>query len=74
MEPICYLMMFGDFTAAYAFYLFSRMRYNLELGSIHYLLTEMITRRRATTEGIDLVKHAEQKEEIEKLENLLKRY
>ena len=68
MEPLCYLMMFGNFTASYAFFLANRTEYDLELGSIHHLLTERITRRRATASGIDLEQHAEQKEEIERLE------
>ena len=59
MEPLCYLMMFGNFTASYAFYLQQRTEHDLDLGSIHYLLTERITRRRATADGIDLTKHAE---------------
>ena len=74
MEPLCYLMMFGNFTASYAFFLTQRTEHDLELGSIHHLLTERITRRRATASGIDFAKHAEQKEEIEKIEQFLRRY
>ena len=57
MEPLCYLMMLGNFTVSYAFYLFMRMEHDLELGSIHHLLTERMTRRKAIRAGIDLVKH-----------------
>ena len=68
MEPLCYLMMFGNFTASYAFFLAQDTKHDLELGSIHELLTERITKRKAIACGIDMTKHAEQKEEIERLE------
>ena len=68
------MMMLGNFTASYAFFLQQRTEHDLDLGSIHHLLPERITRRRATAGGIDLDKHAEQKVEIERLENFLKRY
>ena len=62
MEPLCYLMMLGNFTASYAFFLTQRTEHDLELGSIHHIVTEKITMRKATASGIDLAKHAEQKE------------
>ena len=57
MEPLCYLMMLGNFTCGYAFYLLTRMEHDLELGSIHHLLTERWTRKKAIRAGIDLEKH-----------------
>jgi len=38
MEPVCYLMTLGNFTAGYAFYLM--MKKDLELTNVHAILTE----------------------------------
>ena len=58
MEPLCYLMVLGNFTCSYAFYLLMGPKYDLDLGSVHSLLTERMTSRKAIRAGIDLEKHA----------------
>ena len=74
MEPICYLMMLGNFTAGYAFYLKTGMAYDLELTSVHEILTQRLTKRKAKAVGIDMKKHEAQREEMEELEAMLERY
>ena len=41
MEPICYLMTFGNFTAGFAFYL--RMNQDLELSNLNEIMTKRFT-------------------------------
>ena len=52
MEPICYLMTFGNFTFSYFFYL--GMKRDLELTNIHDILSYRFTRKVAKRRGIDL--------------------
>ena len=54
MEPICYLMMLGNFTAGYGFFLKSGAERDLNLDSVHEILTERFTKRKARAVGIDL--------------------
>ena len=50
------------------------MEHDLELTSIHHILTERMTKKKAIQSGIDWTKHEEQKALIEKLEASLVRY
>ena len=68
------MMMLGNFTAGYAFFLKSGAERDLDLTNVHEILTERFTKRKARAAGIDLEKHEAQKEEIEELESLLDRY
>ena len=55
MEPICYLMTFGNFTAGYAFLILSKK--DLELASVHEKLTARFKRSACARRGIDLNEH-----------------
>jgi hypothetical protein len=55
MEPICYLMTFSNFTLGFAFYVLNHRE--LELTSLHEMLTERNVRKRCARNGIDLNKH-----------------
>ena len=57
MEPLCYLMLLGNFTCSYAFFFAMRQEHDLELSSVHHLLTERFTKKKAIAAGIDLEKH-----------------
>jgi len=59
MEPICYLMTFGNFTFSYFFYL--GMKRDLELTNIHEILTYRFQQRAAKRLGIDLKQHEAEK-------------
>jgi hypothetical protein len=52
MEPICYLMTFGNFTCAYFFYLFQKQ--DLDLDNIHSILSFRMLQKRSKHVGIDL--------------------
>ena len=69
MEPICYLMTFGNFTAGYFFYL--TMKSDLELNSLHEILTERMTRRACARKGISLEEIEERKQELKRLQDEL---
>lgn len=60
MEPVCYLMTLGNFTAGFAFYL--KNHKDLELSSVHEMLTERSVRKRAAAQGLDIDEHADRKE------------
>ena len=63
MEPVCYLMTLGNFTFGYGFYLAMKGK-DLDLTSIHEILTERFTQRACASQGIDLAAHEAMKEEI----------
>jgi len=70
MEPICYLMTFGNFTAGFYFYLFSKR--DLDLTNFHEILTLRFTHRACARHGINLAKHEANRAEVERLRNALK--
>jgi len=55
MEPVSYLMMFGNFTFSYAFYLLAKR--DLELTSIHSILVKRFTDKAAKRIGLDIDEH-----------------
>ena len=65
MEPMCYLMTLGNFTAGFAFYL--KNHKDLELQSIHEMLTERSVRKRAAALGINVEEHEERKAKLAEL-------
>jgi hypothetical protein len=67
MEPICYLMTFGNMTAGFAFYL--KAKKDLELNSVHESLTEGFVRRACERKNISL---AELEADIETLKQIEK--
>jgi len=69
MEPISYLMMFGNFTFGFAFYM--AMKRDLDLTSIHDVLTHRFLVSAAKKQGIDWQKHKDVKQEIEELTETL---
>ena len=52
MEPVCYLMTFGNFTLGFLFYVLNHRE--LELSSLHQMLTERNLKKRCARNGIDL--------------------
>ena len=54
MEPVSYLMMYGNFLAGFSFYLVNKV--DLDVGSIKEVLTGYFKRRGARRQGIDLEK------------------
>ena len=69
MEPVCYLMTLGNFTAGFAFYL--KNHKDLELSSVHELITERTVRKRAATFGIDVDEHEDRKVELAEMKGML---
>jgi len=67
MEPICYLMTFGNMTAGFAFYLGAKK--DLELNSVHESLTERFVRRACDRKNISL---SELEADIETLKQIEK--
>lgn len=57
MEPMCYLMTFGNFTFGFFFYLL--MKQDLELTNVHDILVYRMTQKAAKKFGIDLLLHEE---------------
>lgn len=54
MEPVCYLMTFANFCAGYFFYLkHAEAGHDLELTSLHEILTEKFTRDACAARGIE---------------------
>ena len=70
MEPVCYLMTFSNFTAGFAFYL--KNHKDLELQTVHEMLTERSVRRKAAALGIDVDKHNARKERLAELKGLIR--
>ncbi len=68
MEPICYLMTFGNFTFSYFFYL--ALHQETEFQSVRELLTEREVKRVFTKERLE--QHEQDKKEIEQLRSNLK--
>jgi hypothetical protein len=62
MEPICYLMTFGNFTCGYFFYLWQKQ--DLELSNLHDILTYRMTKKAAMRKGINLDDLEEKKQEL----------
>jgi hypothetical protein len=52
MEPICYLMTFGNFTSGYFFYLWQKR--DLEITSLFDILVYRMTAKKAKRQGVDL--------------------
>ena len=69
MEPICYLMTFGNFTAGFLFYL--KMGEDLELANLNEILTKRFTDSACLRQGIDLIEHEANKAEIRELTDAL---
>ena len=65
MEPVCYLMTFGNFTAGYFFYVY--MKKDLDLDNFHEILTYRFTRTACQREGIDLNQFEKMKEELQEM-------
>ena len=65
MEPISYLMMLGNFTCGFGFYLaFQR---DLAIGNVHDIIVNRITRSAAEKTGISMKKHEATRERITEL-------
>ena len=62
MEPICYLMTFGNFTAGFFFY--TMCRKDLDLTNFNEILTHRLKERACLSQGIDLGQLEEKKQEI----------
>ena len=69
MEPVCYLMTFGNFTAGFLFYL--AMNQDLELANLNQILTKRFTESACMRQGIDLSQHEANKAEIRSLTDAL---
>ena len=70
MEPICYLMTFGNFTTGFFFYLY--MKKDLDLTNFHEILTHRFTRSACARQGIDLDDFEAKKEEIVRIREALR--
>jgi hypothetical protein len=57
IEPMCYLMTFGNFTTSYAFYI--AMKRDMEFDNIYDILTQRFLRSACRRQGIDMDLHAE---------------
>lgn len=62
MEPVCYLMTFGNFTGGFFFY--TLMKKDLDLTNIHDIITERFTRSACRSQGIDLDLHEANKAKV----------
>ena len=60
MEPISYLMLLGNFTFGFFFYIMKKR--DLALENLHDILTYRNMQKAARRQGIDLELHNEQKE------------
>jgi hypothetical protein len=69
MEPISYLMMYGNFNLSFLFYL--GVKRDLEAENIHTILKTRFTERAARRAGIDLVELEKLKAEAEQLKAIL---
>ena len=65
MEPVCYLMTFGNFTGGFFFYCL--MKKDLELTNFHDIMVHRFTEKACENKGINLQELADKKEEIERL-------
>jgi hypothetical protein len=69
MEPVSYLMMLGNFTCGFGFYLaFQR---DLAIGNIHDIIVNRITRSAAEKAGISMKKHEATRERITELQGIM---
>lgn len=65
MEPVSYLMMYGNFVCGFTYYL--KVKKDLTAENIHEVFTERFKRNAAKSAGIDLEKQEEMIAEIEEL-------
>lgn len=65
MEPVCYLMMFSNFSFGYLFYLGAKREF--EMDNIMEILTRRSLIKACKRRGIDLVEHEKLQEEINEL-------
>ena len=65
MEPVCYLMTFGNFTFGYAFYLIYHQ--DLECDSVFEILTKRSLKKRARAIGLDMDELEAKQEELNEL-------
>lgn len=70
MEPISYLMLLGNFTFGFWFYLLNKK--DLELSSLQEILTYRFAQRKYRRVGIDIEKHERQLAEVEEIEAYLR--
>lgn len=69
MEPISYLMMYGNFNLSFLFYL--GIRRDLEAENIHEILKTRFAQRAAKKAGIDLNELEKMKAEATAIKDLL---
>ena len=69
MEPVSYLMMLGNFTAGFGFYLTCRQ--DLAIESVQEILIRRMTRIAAQRKGIIISEHESMREEIIRIQKII---
>jgi len=69
MEPIAYLMMFGNFNCAWLFYMLNDR--DLQSNSIHEVIANRAFFRMCLEQGIDIIQHQAMLKEIDAIKEAL---